>query len=190
MAGVLTNQLNGWGRIKRSLRRNGLKISTTSSHPEDGGDHLEEDEAQDFDFHLESSVAVVEDAHDSLILGIDTLVPEVQQDLRVISSYASEIDRIVGTILRGSGGVWGEGQKELMLRLSKRRGWPVDNETVRTRLSRVSTDIAEIRGARIGEFGRMSSNKILRAHVISESSARRIREKMEIADSLLDEIGP
>ena len=190
VAGVLTNQLNGWGRIKRSLRRNGLKMSTTTSHSEDGGDYVEENEALGFDFHLESSGAVVEDAHDSLILGIDTLVPEVQQDLRVISSYASEIDRIVGTILRGSGGVWGEGQKELMLRLSKRRGWPVDNETVRTRLSRVSTDIAEIRGARIGEFGRMSSNTILREHVISESSARRIREKMEIADSLLDEIGP
>ena len=28
VAGVLTSQINGWGRIKRSLRRNGLQTST------------------------------------------------------------------------------------------------------------------------------------------------------------------
>jgi hypothetical protein len=77
-----------------------------------------------------------------------------------------------------------------MIRLSKRRGWPVDDETVRSRLSRVSTDIAEIRGARLGEFGGMSGNSILREQVISESSSLRIREKMEIADSILREIEP
>ena len=66
----------------------------------------------------------------------------------------------------------------------------MDDETVRSRLSRVSTDIAEIRGARLGEFGGMSGNSILREQVISESSSLRIREKMEIADSILREIEP
>ena len=190
VAGVLTNQLNGWGRIKRSLRRNGLKLSTSDISPPTQENFEVEFEGLNIDFHSDSPIAVIEDAHDSLVLGIDTLRPEIQQDLKLVSSYASEIDRIVGTILRGSGGVWGEAQRELMIRLSKRRGWPVDDETVRSRLSRVSTDIAEIRGARLGEFGGMSGNSILREQVISESSSLRIREKMEIADSILREIEP
>ena len=36
----------------------------------------------------------------------------------------------------------------------------------------------------------MSGNSILREQVISESSSLRIREKMEIADSILREIEP
>ena len=189
VAGVLTNQLNGWGRIKRSLRRNGLKISVSDPVTKAQENSEDDFEIANIDFQMDSPIAVIEDAHDSLILGIDTLGPDIQRDLRIISSYASEIDRIVGTILRGCGGIWGEGQRELMLRISKRRGWPVNDEAVRTRLARVSTDIAEIRGARIGEFGRMSSNSLLREQVISESSAQRIRKKMELTDSLLREIG-
>ena len=41
----------------------------------------------------------------------------------------------------------GKSQKEL-LRLSKRRGWPVNEEIVRSRLTRVATDIAEIKEPR------------------------------------------
>ena len=111
VAGVLTNQFNGWGRIKRSLRRNGLKLSTSDISPPTQENFEVEFEGLNIDFHSDSPIAVIEDAHDSLVLGIDTLRPEIQQDLKLVSSYASEIDRIVGTILRGSGGVWGEAQR-------------------------------------------------------------------------------
>ena len=108
VAGVLTNQLNGWGRIKRSLRRNGLKLSTSDISPPTQENFEVEFEGLNIDFHSDSPIAVIEDAHDSLVLGIDTLRPEIQQDLKLVSSYASEIDRIVGTPYLGEAGAYGE----------------------------------------------------------------------------------
>tara|TARA_B100001175_G_scaffold314967_1_gene325451 strand:+ start:12064 stop:13074 length:1011 start_codon:yes stop_codon:yes gene_type:complete len=186
VAGVLTNQLNGWGRIKRSLRRNGIKVPLDSMK-------IETDEIEDgslnlvgTDFHSDSPIAVIEDAYDSLVLGIDTLDQVTQEDLRVISASVGDLDRVIGTILRGSGGIWGENQKELLLRLAKRRGWPVSEEIVKSRFMRISTDIAEIRGARIGNFAKLTGNSYLREKVVSETSMKRIRDKMNQASFLLD----
>ena len=124
-------------------------------------------------------------AYDSLILGLDTLEPVIQEDLRTVATFVEDIDRIIGTILRGSGGAWGESQKELLLRLSKRRGWPVNEEIVRSRLTRVATDIAEIKGAKIGEFGKVNGNSFLREQVSSDVSRNRISEKLSFVDSIL-----
>ncbi len=187
VAGVLTNQLNGWGRIKKSLKRNGIGFSLVSVENEELTNNEEAFEPVDADFHSDSPIAVIEDAYDSLILGLDTLEPVIQEDLRVVSTFVEDLDRITGTILRGSGGAWGESQKELLLRLSKRRGWPVNEEIVRSRITRVATDIAEIRGAKIGEFGKVNGNSFLREQVSSESSKNRISEKLAVVDSILQD---
>lgn len=184
VAGVLTNQLNGWGRIKRSLKRNGVIISLGSVENEPIKNE-EVFEPVDADFHSDSPIAVIEDAYDSLVLGLDTLEPVIQEDLRTVSTFVEDLDRIIGTILRGSGGGWGESQKELLLRLSKRRGWPVKEEIVRSRITRVATDIAEIKGAKIGEFGKVNGNSFLREQVSSEVSKNRISEKLAVVDSIL-----
>ena len=185
VAGVLTNQLNGWGRIKKSLKRNGINFSLGSVENEALSNNEEEFEPVDADFHSDSPIAVIEDAYDSLILGLDTLEPVIQEDLRTVSTFVEDLDRIIGTILRGSGGAWGESQKELLLRLSKRRGWPVNEEIVRSRITRVATDIAEIKGAKIGEFGKVNGNSFLREQVSSEVSKNRISEKLAVVDSIL-----
>ena len=93
---------------------------------------------------------------------------------------------MVGTILRGHGGRWGEAQKELILRLAIRRGWPIEDEAVRTRVSRVATDMAEIKGARLGEFGIEQSRNILREEVSSSVSRTRIKETMRGAQRVLE----
>ena len=185
VAGVLTNQLNGWGRIKKSLKRNGVSFSLGSVEKEALANNEEEFVPVDADFHSDSPIAVIEDAYDSLILGLDTLEPVIQEDLRTVATFVEDIDRIIGTILRGSGGAWGESQKELLLRLSKRRGWPVNEEIVRSRITRVATDIAEIKGAKIGEFGKVNGNSFLREQVSSEVSKNRISEKLAAVDSIL-----
>tara|TARA_B100001175_G_scaffold277888_1_gene254143 strand:+ start:2471 stop:3481 length:1011 start_codon:yes stop_codon:yes gene_type:complete len=187
VAGVLTNQLNGWGRIKKSLKRNGINFSLGTMESEVLANAEEVFEPLDVDFHSDSPIAVIEDAHDSLLLGLDTLDPMVQEDLRVVSSFVEDLDRIIGTILRGSGGAWGESQKELLLRLSKRRGWPVNEEVVKSRVTRVATDIAEIKGAKIGEFGKVNGNAFLRDQVTSDSSRNRIGQKLAAVDSILQD---
>ena len=73
VAGVLTNQLNGWGRIKKSLKRNGVSFSLGSVEKEALANNEEEFVPLDSDFHSDSPIAVIEDAYDSLILGLDTL---------------------------------------------------------------------------------------------------------------------
>jgi hypothetical protein len=187
VAGVLTNQLNGWGRIKRSLKRNGVNFSLDAGGKEASANTEEILEPLDADFHSDSPIAVIEDAHDSLVLGLDTLDPVVQEDLRTVAAFVEDLDRIIGTILRGSGGTWGESQKELLHRLSKRRGWPVDEEIVKSRIARVATDIAEIKGAKIGEFGKVNGNSFLRGQVTSESSKARINEKLAAVDSAIQD---
>ena len=50
---------------------------------------------------------------------------------------------MVGTILKGYGGNWGKETIDILLRLAKRRGWPLENELVRKRITKVATNIAE-----------------------------------------------
>ncbi|MBP50525.1 MAG: hypothetical protein QGI73_00895 [Candidatus Thalassarchaeaceae archaeon] len=190
VAGVLTNQLNGWGRIKRSLRRNGIPDAV-----EQRGDQYTRDEsvsAEEYPLEIDSNFhdippqAVLEDAADAIILGAERLDQGVQTDLKFVVSKISDLERMVGTILRGHGGRWGEAQKELILRLAIRRGWPVEDDAVRTRMSRVATDMAEIKGARLGEFGMEQSRNTLREEVVSSTSRTRIKETMRGAQRVLE----
>ena len=59
----------------------------------------------------------------------------------------SDLERMVGTILRGHGGSWGDSERDLLLRLADRRGWPIDEQFVRHRILMVATNIAEVKGA-------------------------------------------
>ncbi len=190
VAGVLTNQLNGWGRIKRSLRRNG--IPDAAEKREEGSLDVAPVSIEDAplevdsDFHEVAPQAVLEDAADAIIMGSERLEQDVQTDLKFVVSKIGDLERMVGTILRGHGGRWGEAQKELILRLAIRRGWPIEDEAVRTRVSRVATDMAEIKGARLGEFGIEQSRNILREEVSSSVSRTRIKETMRGAQRVLE----
>ena len=189
VAGVLTNQLNGWGRIKRSLRRNGIPGAAESVPSDDSPTELVPDEGEvslDIDFHEIVPPAVIEDASDAIAMGFESLDLDVQTDLRFVASKMGDLERMVGTILRGHGGRWGEVQKELVLRLAKRRGWPVNSDSIRARVSRVATDIAEIKGARMGEFGIEQSRHALRAEVASNESTARVRAAMRDAQRVIE----
>jgi hypothetical protein len=54
---------------------------------------------------------------------------------------------MVGTILRGHGGAGGDSERDLLLRLADRRGWPINEQFVRHRVLMVATNIAEVKGA-------------------------------------------
>jgi len=148
VAGVLTSQMNGWGRIKRSLRRNGLQTSPfKESKPEvkvEGGTTPEI--ATDV-FHAVPAEALLEDASDSLLVGLDNQPSHVQGDILTIHARVGDLERMVGTILRGHGGSWGDSERDLLLRLADRRGWPINEQFVRHRVLMVATNIAEVKGA-------------------------------------------
>jgi len=190
VAGVLTNQLNGWGRIKRSLKRSGIPDAIEQrgeQYTRDEGVSSEEEPLEiDSNFHDIPPQAVLEDAADAIIMGAERLDQDVQTDLKFVVSKIGDLERMVGTILRGHGGRWGEAQKELVLRLAVRRGWPIEDDAVRTRLSRVATDMAEIKGARLGEFGIEQSRTMLREEVASSASRARIKETMLGAQRALE----
>lgn len=190
VAGVLTNQLNGWGRIKRSLKRSGIPDAIEQrgeQYTRDEGVSSEEEPLEiDSNFHEIPPQAVLEDAADAIIMGAERLDQDVQTDLKFVVSKIGDLERMVGTILRGHGGRWGEAQKELVLRLAVRRGWPIGDDAVRTRLSRVATDMAEIKGARLGEFGIEQSRTMLREEVASSASRARIKETMLGAQRALE----
>ena len=127
VAGVLTSQMKGWGRIKRSLRRNGLQTSMFKEpEPEI---KVQEKTTLDIDmeeFHAVPAEALLEDASDSLLMGLDNQPTNVQGDILTIHARVSDLERMVGTILRGHGGSWGDSERDLLLRLADRRGWPID----------------------------------------------------------------
>ena len=84
---------------------------------------------------------------------------------------------MVGTILRSHGGSWGEAEKDLLLRLIDRRGWPIDEQFVRHRILMVATNIAEIKGASMES----DENRILVMEDV-ESAIERIRSKLSSLD--------
>lgn len=155
VAGVLTSQLNGWGRIKRSLRRNGLQAPMFEVGAIEPAEAIAEEtpvtKEADGDFQSIPTTAALEDASDSIVLGIDKLEPGVQGDLLTIQARTGDLERMVGTILRGHGGAWGSKERELLLRLAERRGWPLTESFVRNRVVNVATNIAELKGARLDE---------------------------------------
>ena len=178
VAGVLTSQSRGWGRIKRSLKRNGIPTSSPTSIDTEEKDAAPIPiEAPHEDFQAIPSQALLEDSGDSLLIGIDNQSSHVQGDLLTIHARVGDLERMVGTILRSHGGSWGEAEKDLLLRLADRRGWPMDEQFVRHRVLMVATNIAEVKGATMA-----SAEKTIQATEDAESTIERIRSKLSSLD--------
>jgi len=190
VGGVLTNQANGWGRIKRSLWRSGIPDVSEGVAEVEFEDVVEEVEAEfeessaepegEVDFQRTAAEAVLEDASDALVFDLDKAESSVQGALLTIQARVEDLERMVGTILRGHGGHWGEEEQILLIKLAERRGWPLDEDEVRSRVRRVATNIAEIKG---GSFGEGES----RSRINSDATLERVREKMRHAETLLSE---
>jgi len=190
VGGVLTNQANGWGRIKRSLWRSGIPDVSESLAEvefedvvEEVEDEFEESSAEpeeEVDFQRTAAEAVLEDASDALVFDLDKAESSVQGALLTIQARVEDLERMVGTILRGHGGHWGEEEQILLIKLAERRGWPLDEDEVRSRVRRVATNIAEIKGGSLGEGES-------RSRINSDATLERVREKMRHAETLLSE---
>ena len=178
VAGVLTSQMRGWGKIKRSLKRNGIPTSSSTTIETEEKDAAPIPiEAPHGDFQAIPSQALLEDSGDSLLIGIDNQSSHVQGDLLTIHARVGDLERMVGTILRSHGGSWGEAEKDLLLRLADRRGWPIDEQFVRHRVLMVATNIAEVKGASMA-----SDENTIRAMEDAESTIERIRSKLSSLD--------
>tara|TARA_B100001996_G_scaffold380744_1_gene368747 strand:- start:124 stop:1065 length:942 start_codon:yes stop_codon:yes gene_type:complete len=178
VAGVLTSQMNGWGRIKRSLRRNGLQ---SSLFQESETEVVEEKGAPEIaieEFQAVPPEALLEDASDSLLIGLDNQPSHIQGDILTIHARVGDLERMVGTILRGHGGSWGDSERDLLLRLADRRGWPINEQFVRNRVLMVATNIAEVKGAEMTS----GSEKITLVEDTGETIDR-IRSKLSSLDS-------
>ena len=178
VAGVLTSQIRGWGRIKRSLKRNGIQNSPSMKIEQEEKDTDSVPiEVSTEDFQAIPSQALLEDAADSILIGIDNQSNHVQGDLLTIHARVGDLERMVGTILRSHGGSWGEAEKDLLLRLADRRGWPIDDQFVRHRVLMVATNIAEVKGASMA-----SEENTIRAMEDAESTIERVRSKLSSLD--------
>ena len=182
VAGVLTSQGRGWGRIKRSLWRSGIPDAKAES-PED--EVVEEDEEVleadivEEAFEEASPIAVLEDARDLIVKDVDKSDSNVQGALLTIGARVEELERMIGSILRGHSGNWGSTEEGLLLRLAERRGWPLDSEEVQSRVISVATNIAESKGASIGEG--------VRTRIDAAATMTRVRERMQYADTLIED---
>jgi len=188
VAGVLTSQANGWGRIKRSLRRTGIPEASVAEAPRMESDEPEEAEVgfeepgaaeDESEFEAPSPNAVLEDAGDALVLELDKAAPSVQGALLTIRARVDDLERMIGTILRGHGGRWGGDEEALLIRLAERRGWPLEQDEVRSRVIGVATNIAEIKGAEIGDGPRQ--------RIDAAATLERVRERMRYAETLISE---
>ena len=179
VAGVLTSQMNGWGRIKRSLRRNGLQTSPfQESEPEVKVEGGTTPEIATDEFHAVPAQALLEDASDSLLMGLDNQPSHVQGDILTIHARVGDLERMVGTILRGHGGSWGDSERDLLMRLADRRGWPISEQFVRHRVLMVATNIAEVKGAEMASDG--ENNPLVED---TGAAIDRIRSKLSSLDS-------
>ena len=179
VAGVLTSQMNGWGRIKRSLRRNGIQTSPfKESEPEVKVEEGAAPEIATDEFHAVPAEALLEDASDSLLMGLDNQPSHVQGDILTIHARVGDLERMVGTILRGHGGSWGDSERDLLLRLADRRGWPINEQFVRHRVLMVATNIAEVKGAEMTSDG--ENNPLVED---TGAAIDRIRSKLSSLDS-------
>ncbi len=181
VAGVLTSQMNGWGRIKRSLRRNGIQTSSFESPAEESQSPAPSEEADESRFQSLPAEALLEDARDAIVMGIDKQTSSIQGDLLTIQARAEDLERMVGTILKGHEGSWGEVERDLLLRLADRRGWPIRELFVRQRVLVVATNIAEVKGAQMVSAG--ESNELVED---SETTISRIRSKLSALEGPLE----
>lgn len=187
VAGVLTSQSKGWGRIKRSLRRNGIVVSSKNEEliiNENEGDliELENEKKKNIpEIQEEVSNAALEDAHDSLMIGFEDADFGVQGDILTIQARVEDLDRMIGTIIKNRDGAWGEKEIDLLIRLAIRRGWPLKDDRVKQRLSEVATNIAEIKGADLGRITDLETNEM--EHI------NRIKHKLSLVGKILSEEG-
>jgi hypothetical protein len=174
VAGVLTNQSKGWGRIKRSLHRNGIQIIDLNiEEKRDIEDHAGNNEFERIDQDL--SKAYLEDATEMMIIDIDKETSIVQGNLLAIQARVPELERIVSTILKEYGGEWTNLEKDLLIRLVNRRGWPIMEQNVKERLLMVATDIAENKGGLIN----ISRKNKKPPHYDVKTVIERIKMKMQ-----------
>jgi hypothetical protein len=188
VAGVLTSQANGWGRIKRSLRRGGIpnidQRTGETPHTDKKIIPMENTDSDEFKEKGKMKIddvsnAALEDAYDSLLIGFEDADFTTQGDILTIQARVEDLDRMIGTIIRSHEGFWGEKEKDLLLRIAVRRGWPLSNEKVRERLTAVATNIAEIKGADMG---------VSTGHSLNDSDAMgRVREKLSMVDNMLSD---
>ena len=187
VAGVLTSQSKGWGRIKRSLRRNGIIVSSKNEElviDRNEGDLIEsENENKKIILEIKDEVsnAALEDAHDSLMIGVEDADFGVQGDILTIQARVEDLDRMIGTIIKNRDGAWGEKEIDLLIRLAIRRGWPLKDDRVKQRLSEVATNIAEIKGADLGRITDLETNEM--EHI------NRIKDKLSLVEKILSEEG-
>ena len=187
VAGVLTSQSKGWGRIKRSLRRNGIIVSSKNEeviinrNEEDLIESENENKKIIPDIKDEVSNAALEDAHDSLMIGFEDADFGVQGDILTIQARVEDLDRMIGTIIKNRDGAWGEKEIDLLIRLAIRRGWPLKEDRVKRRLSEVATNIAEIKGADLGRITDLETNEM--EHI------NRIKHKLSLVEKILSEEG-
>ena len=185
VAGVLTSQSKGWGRIKRSLRRNGIVVSSKNE------EHIVNESEVDL-YHSnddneksilkiidEVSNAALEDAHDSMMIGFEEADFRIQGDILTIQARVEDLDRMISTIIKNRDGVWGEKEIDLLIRLAIRRGWPLKDDRVKQRLSEVATNIAEIKGADLDRITDFETDKT--GHI------DRIRHKLSVVEKILSE---
>ena len=187
VAGVLTSQSKGWGRIKRSLRRNGIIVSSKNEeviinrNEEDLIESENENKKIIPEIKDEVSNAALEDAHDSLMIGFEDADFGVQGDILTIQARVEDLDRMIGTIIKNRDGAWGEKEIDLLIRLAIRRGWPLKDDRVKQRLSEVATNIAEIKGADLGRITDLETNEV--EHI------NRIKHKLSLVEKILSEEG-
>ena len=190
VAGVLASQGRGWGQIKRSLRRNGLPDVQTQTvktiqqpEPEEEVIMIEVPE-NPIDFMQPISQHQIEDAVD-LLTKIDGKSSD--SSLQNLAGMIRDIERMIGTILNSHGGRWSEQEEELFLRIAIRRGWPVDDETISTRLLLVAGRIAEAKGSRDIAFQETGSTPVSAPKAASGDSdaIARIRAKMTEAEQII-----
>ena len=187
VAGVLTSQSKGWGRIKRSLRRNGIIVSSKNEeviinrNEEDLIESENEYKKIIPEIKDEVSNAALEDAHDSLMIGFEDADFGVQGDILTIQARVEDLDRMIGTIIKNRDGAWGEKEIDLLIRLAIRRGWPLKDDRVKQRLSEVATNIAEIKGADLGRITDLETNEM--EHI------NRIKHKLSLVGKILSEEG-
>ena len=187
VAGVLTSQSKGWGRIKRSLRRNGIIVSSKNEeviinrNEEDLIESENENKKIIPEIKDEVSNAALEDAHDSLMIGFEDADFGVQGDILTIQARVEDLDRMIGTIIKNRDGAWGEKEIDLLIRLAIRRGWPLKDDRVKQRLSEVATNIAEIKGADLGRITDLETNEM--EHI------NRIKHKLSLVEKILSEEG-
>ena len=193
VAGVLTSQGHGWGQIKRSLKRNGLpdvKSSTMRIEPSSSIEEVVTIEmpSEPIDFLSSVSIHVLEDARDTMIAGAEKSEDYVTNSLKSLAEDIEDIERMVGTILNSHGGRWSAPEEDLFLRIAIRKGWPVDDENVKTRLLVVASRLAEEKGAADIAIQRAGQTSVSSGTPVPKSSSEaieRIRAKMTEAEKIL-----